>query len=75
MIRMPARRSALGYEKPQGFSVSLHTKTPEDADRVFASLADGGAVIMPIGEAAWTPRFGMLTDRFGTPWTINCDPS
>jgi len=65
----------MGYQTPKGFSVSVHTKAPEEADRVFAALAEGGAVIMPIAETAWTPRFGMLTDRFGTPWMVNCDPT
>ena len=65
----------MGYQKPQGLSVSAHAKTPEEADRVFAALSEGGAVIMPIAETAWTPRFGMVTDRFGTPWMVNCDPT
>ncbi len=63
------------FEKPQGFSVSLMAGTPEEADRVFAALAEGGTVRMPIGETPWSPRFGMLTDRFGTPWMVNCDPA
>jgi PhnB protein len=63
------------YQKPQGFAVSAHTKTPAEADKVFAALAEGGAVIMPIAETAWTPRFGMVTDRFDTPWMVNCDPT
>ena len=65
----------MGYQKPQGFAVSIHTKTPEEADKVFAARAEGGAVIMPIAETAWTPRFGMVTDKFGTPWMVNCDPT
>ncbi|HEV7690830.1 MAG TPA: VOC family protein [Hyphomonadaceae bacterium] len=65
----------MGHQKPQGFSVSVHSKTPDEADKVFAALSEGGVVIMPIAETAWTPRFGMLTDRFGTPWMINCDPA
>jgi len=65
----------MGYQKAQGFAVTVHAKTPEEADRVFAALAEGGAIAMPIAETAWTPRFGMLTDRFGTPWMVNCDPS
>jgi PhnB protein len=44
-----------------------------DADRIFYAFADKGSVIMPIGKTFWAERFGMLVDRFGTPWMINCD--
>ena len=61
------------YEKMQGFSVTLNIDEPEQAERVFAALSAGGAVAMPIQETFWARRFGMLTDRFGTPWMINCE--
>ncbi|MGE0257636.1 MAG: VOC family protein [Alphaproteobacteria bacterium] len=61
------------YEKMQGFSVALNIDEPERAERVFAALSAGGAVAMPIQETFWARRFGMLTDRFGTPWMINCE--
>jgi PhnB protein len=61
------------YERAQGFSVTLNIDQPEEAERVFAALAEGGAVTMPIQETFWARRFGMLTDRFGTPWMINCE--
>jgi PhnB protein len=63
------------YKKPAGFSVALQTKDPAEADRVFQALAAGGTVTMPIAETFWSPRFGMLTDRFGVPWMINCEPA
>ncbi len=56
----------------KGASVALHPETPADADRVFANLADGGQVTMPIDRTFWAERFGMLVDRFGVPWIINC---
>jgi PhnB protein len=56
----------------QGFSVTLNIKEPAEADRVFNALADGGTVRMPIGETFWAKKFGMLTDRYGTPWMVNC---
>jgi PhnB protein len=43
----------------------------EEAERIFAGLADGGQIKMPIQQTFWAERFGMLTDRFGTPWMIN----
>jgi PhnB protein len=62
------------YEKPQGFSVSLVFDDPAEAERIFNALATNGTVQMPIQETFWSPKFGMLIDRFGTPWMINCDP-
>jgi PhnB protein len=44
---------------------------PAEADRVFQALAEGGTVTMPIGPTFWAVHFGMLVDRFGTPWMIN----
>jgi PhnB protein len=60
-------------EKMKGFSVSLGINEPAEADRVFHALAEGGTVNMPIGPTFWALRFGMLVDRFGTPWMINCE--
>jgi PhnB protein len=57
----------------QGFSVSVSVDDPTEADRIFAALAEGGNVTMPIAESFWAARFGMLVDRFGTPWMVNCD--
>ncbi|MBB5015930.1 VOC family protein [Rehaibacterium terrae] len=59
--------------RPQGFSLSLSVPDADAADRVFAALADGGSVIMPLGETFWSPRFGMLTDRFGVGWMIGVE--
>jgi PhnB protein len=54
-----------------GFSLALAVHTEADADRYFNALAKGGSVIMPLGKTFWSPRFGMLTDRFGVAWMIN----
>jgi len=61
------------YEAPKGLWVSVHPKSPEEAERVFAALAEGGSVTMPIQQTFWATRFGMVTDRFGTPWMVNCE--
>jgi PhnB protein len=60
-------------DKPsfQGFSLSLLLPSEKDADRAFAALADGGEVQMPLTKTFWSPRFGMVTDRFGIGWMIN----
>ncbi len=56
-----------------GHSVSLSFSDGDEAERVFAALAKGGEVRMPIGKTFWAHRFGMLADRFSTPWMINCE--
>jgi PhnB protein len=56
-----------------GAHVSLMIDEPAEADRVFAALADGGTVTMPIQSTFWATRFGMLVDRFGVPWMIDCE--
>src|SRR6266568_2487843 len=56
------------YRHPQGFHVVLGPVQPEEAERIFAVLADGGTVQMPIQETFWAHRFGMVVDRFGIPW-------
>jgi PhnB protein len=61
------------YQKPQGFSVSIQISEPARADDIFRGLADGGTVIMPFRQTFWAARFGMLVDKFGIPWMVNCD--
>jgi PhnB protein len=61
------------YQKPQGFSLSLNINSAEEADRIFNALADGGTAQMTLQETFWALRFGMLVDKFGTPWMINCE--
>src|SRR6266550_197425 len=48
----------------EGFSLSLSVATEAEADRAFAALASGGKVTMPLSKTFWSPRFGMLEDRF-----------
>ena len=59
--------------KPQGFCVCIQVDDPAEAERVFRELGEGGTIRMPIGETFWARRFGMLIDRFGTPWMVNCE--
>jgi PhnB protein len=59
------------YEGMKGFSLSLIYPTVADAQRVFDALAKGGQVHMPLQKMFWAEAFGMLVDRFGTPWMIN----
>ena len=59
-------------EERKGFAVTLQTDTVAEADKLFAALSEGGTVTMPIGETFFSKRFGMLTDKFGVPWMVNC---
>ena len=61
------------YNKMQGFSLSWNCATASEAKRVFNALADGGEVRMPLEKTFWAEAFGMLVDRFGTPWMIGCE--
>jgi PhnB protein len=65
----PPRR----YDEPRGFSVSLQVKDPAEAERIFRALTEKGSVRMPLGKTFWAQRFGMLVDRFGIPWMVNCE--
>ena len=55
-----------------GFAVTLQADTVAEADRLFDALSEGATITMPIGETFFSKRFGMLIDRFGTPWMVNC---
>jgi PhnB protein len=59
------------YEGMKGFSLSLIYPTVAEAQRVFNALADGGQVTMALQKTFWAEAFGMLIDRFGTPWMVN----
>ena len=63
------------YEQPKGFSLSLQIQSAADAERIFHALARGGTVVMPLEKTFWAARFGMVVDRFGIPWLINCEAS
>ncbi|HSZ62845.1 MAG TPA: VOC family protein [Terriglobales bacterium] len=60
-------------QKPQGFSVNINVDNPAEAERIFDALKENGKVTMPFGETFWAVRFGMLVDRFGIPWMVNCE--
>ena len=53
---------------------SLTVANEAEADRKFAALADGGQVRMPLAKTFFSPRFGMLADRFGVGWMVIVTP-
>jgi len=60
-----------GQTNFQGFSESLTVANEAEADGKFAALAEGGQVQMPLTKTFWSPRFGMVTDRFGVGWMVS----
>jgi PhnB protein len=63
------------YEAPRGFSLSIQLKDATEAERIFRELSQGGQAVMPLEKTFWAERFGMVIDRFGIPWMINCEGS
>lgn len=59
------------FTKAAGISVALHFDSAAEGQRVFDALAQNGNVHMPFQETFWAKGFGMVTDRFGTPWMLN----
>jgi len=59
-----------GTPEFQGFALSLTAADTAEADRLFAALGEGGQVQMPLSETFFSPRFGMVGDRFGVSWMI-----
>jgi len=64
----------LGRPNFQGFSLSLTAPDHAEAERLFAPLAEGGQVQMPLTKTFFSSRFGMVADRFGMAWMIIVAP-
>jgi PhnB protein len=54
----------------QGFSLTISAPNEAEAEKVFGALAEGGKVTMPLTKTFFSPRFGMLTDKFGVGWMV-----
>lgn len=63
----------LGKPSFQGFALTISAKDEAEADKMFAALSDGGQVTMPMAETFFSPRFGMLADKFGVGWMVIVD--
>jgi PhnB protein len=60
------------YQPVAGFRVTLNMDDQNTAKTWFEALSEGGKVNMPLQKTFWASAFGMVTDRFGIPWMINC---
>lgn len=58
----------------QGFALSLSVKDDAEADKVFAALGQGGQVQMPLAKTFFSPKFGMVADKFGVGWMVLVAP-
>ena len=61
------------YEGVKGFHVAIGVKDPAEAERIFQALSANGTVQMPLQKTFWAASFGMVVDRFGVPWMVNCE--
>jgi PhnB protein len=67
---------APNIEKPKnGFDVTLHSKSMDEARRWFEQLSAGGRVVMPFDATSWSPGYGSVVDKFGVPWMVNVIPA
>lgn len=64
---------AKDYRQGNNFSLSVQADSREDADRLFAGLAAGGTITMPLADTFWNSYFGMLVDKFGITWQMSYD--
>ena len=61
------------FSKPQGFHINIAMKKASDGKKVFDELSEGGKIVMPFAATFWAPGFGMMVDRYGIPWMVNCE--
>ena len=54
----------------EGFALSLMAESVDEAERLFGALADGGKVQMPLAKTFFSPKFGMVADKFGVGWMV-----
>jgi PhnB protein len=71
---MASDGQCVGQPSFQGFALSLTVPDADEAERLFASLAEGGQVQMPLATTFFSPRFGMVADRFGVSWMVHVAP-
>ena len=80
-VSLPAGQSVLmGSDMPQNpkpggdsFAVSISADSREEADKLFSSLSAGGKITMPLDDAFWGDYFGIVVDKFGIQWMVNCE--
>jgi PhnB protein len=61
----------MDFRQGNNFSISITCETEAELDRLFSALGENGLVTMPLHDAFWGGRFGMLTDQFGVSWMLS----
>jgi PhnB protein len=81
-LRFPDGSILMGADCPPqhgapfgGFSLSVGARDVAEAERVFAGIAEGGRITVPLEKTFWAERFGMCVDRFGVSWMVSCETS
>jgi PhnB protein len=69
-VLMASDGMAGGKPEFKGFSLSVNAANEAEADKMFGALGRGGKVVMPLGKTFYSPRFGMVTDKFGVGWMV-----
>jgi len=59
------------FTPAQGMTVAISVASVAEGERIFKALSEGGTVRMPFQKTFWSPGFGDVVDRFGTPWMVN----
>lgn len=70
---MPQFCATGGYQRPAGLRISINVDSQAEGQRLFEALAAGGKIDMPFAKTFWAAGFGLVTDRFGTPWMVNAE--
>jgi PhnB protein len=73
-VVMASDGMAQGKLEFKGFSLTIATKTIDEAQKLFGALSDGGQVHQPLIQTFFSPSFGMLADKFGVGWMIMAEP-
>ncbi len=61
------------FKPGNNFSVYVDCESPQEIEKLFAALGKKGKVTMPLQDAFWGSRFGMLTDQFGISWMFSLE--
>lgn len=72
-VHMMAADSVRPVESGTNISLNLNFETEDEQTEVFNKLAEGGKVTMQLEDTAWGARFGMITDKYGVQWMLNCE--
>lgn len=70
---VPEKFMGQNLETGNRYSISIHTESKEEADKLFNALSAGGKIEMPMMDSPWGSYFGMFADKFGIQWMVSFD--